>query len=353
MRTSLAATLLAAVAGLAGCGAGDEDVGPPPPAALIAWNGNSNGSVILDGANRRFAVRAQDRAVVDLETDRTLAGAQVDAQARLVANGTVLGGVFLVAGTNNSRVAVFGCAGGDVMLIPIDAGGWRVQCDPAVTPTPGVTTSVGAGADRRFIVWSGSVNGSYVLDSSGDSYQFDSGTAALYDPSTGTDIGNLLVDRGSAALILNGSAIGSVQLRPAQGGGQVAMLVCAGGALMDIALSGGRYSVDCGGTTMGGMAPPPPSTGAASSGVTFSQRGRYITTTVPNQFEVSVSNASAFAIACSVYARYSYPNGRGSLDSDRRTQSLSVPAGATRSTVFGLIEMNLRMDSYEVVCQRA
>lgn len=352
MRTILVAALIGAAALLAGCGAGEESP-PPPTATLVSWNGNSNGSVVLDASNRRFAVRAEDRAVLDLDTNRTLAGAQVDSQARLVANGTVLGGVFLVAGTNNSRVAVFGCAGGDAMRIPIDAGGWRVQCDSAVTPTPGTTTTVGAGADRRFIEWSGSVNGSFVLDRSGDSFQFDSGTAALYDPATGTDIVNLRVDRGSAALTLDGSVIGGVQLRPAQGGGQLAMLVCTSGELMDITRTGSRYSVLCGSATMGGMAPPPPNTGAGSSGVTFTQTGRYITTTVPNQFEVAVTNTSAFAIACSVYARYSYPNGRGSLDSDRRTQSVSVPVNATRSTVFGLMEVNLRMDSYEVVCKRA
>lgn len=338
----IAAGLIAA--GCGGGSSGDDDTS-------ITWEGNSNGSVVLDARNQQFTVRASDGAVYDVRRDEFLGGARVDDDARLILSGSVIGAVVPAAGTNGSRVAVFGCAGGGGMTILNDDAGWSYRCPPTVVTDPGQSTTVGGSPTASFVRWQGSDNGSFVVDADGDGFQVDASTRELFHPDSGTRFGNAFVD-GSAVVSIGGAAVGSVQLRPGERGGQVAALVCNGGLLMDIVVtsSGTTYSCDSGASWSGLPAPPP--SGAPPSGVTFTQRGRYITTTTPNGFEVEVVNTSPFSLFCAVIADYEYPNSRGGLDPGSRTNHLRIPQGASGRTTFSLLGVNLRVNAFRTTCQR-
>lgn len=344
----------AALLGLSACGGGGGQSGSDgaSPDNAITWNGSSNGTVVLDSRNQRFAVRASDGAILDIAKGSYLAGSRVDDQARFVYAGTVIGGVIAAPGTNSSTVAVFGCATGGAMTIDDSPGGWSYTCPPQVQPAPGMTTTVGADPSLAFVTWQGSSNGSYVLDANGETFQVESASRALYDADTGTLFNNVVVD-GNGTVSIGGALAGTVQLRPAQGGGQIAVLVCTNGEPLDIVLAPGGGTFNCG---AGAPTPVPttaPETGAEASGLPFTQHGEYITTTTPNRFRVTVGNPNGFAVYCSVFGSYQYPDGHGGLSADSRTNNLTVGAGSSNSTDFGLLESNLSMTSYRTSCQRA
>lgn len=94
---------------------------------LANWNGNDNGSTVLDVDNEHFAVSADSGEVVTRPDNRALRGTAVT-DATLSFNGLPIAVVTLANGTNNTKVAVFQCPNGRLLDLQISADHWSYDC---------------------------------------------------------------------------------------------------------------------------------------------------------------------------------------------------------------------------------
>ena len=133
---------LMSLAALAACGGGGSDENNSNGPRFQSWNTNANGTVIKDAANESFGVEIQSSTVVHIGRDTRLNDLLVNSNAQVVANGTLIGAVVLVASTNGSQIAVFKCNNGTVMRIDISSNGYSHNCNaPAPAPAPSPSPS--------------------------------------------------------------------------------------------------------------------------------------------------------------------------------------------------------------------
>jgi hypothetical protein len=113
--------------------------------------GNVNGTVIFDGANQQFSIRAADNAVVDLNGLKVLAGLTVNpANNYVYKSGSRIGQIDLVAAASpaTGQVAVLDCFSATSppprMSISYSATGWSDSC----------SGTAGGAADLGYVSWS-------------------------------------------------------------------------------------------------------------------------------------------------------------------------------------------------------
>jgi hypothetical protein len=339
--------LVAVCAAVVSCGGGGGDTSSD--STYANWTGSANGSVIKDASNDSFEVESATGALVFNRSNR-LSGVLISSSGAMSYRGTASGSVVLSTATNGARISTLVCNSGVATDIAVTGNSWSWNCDVTASSQPGSSTTIGT-ANQSFTTWSGSLNGSLLLDASGDTFQVDAATRAMSDANSGTSFNNTFI-YADASIAIGGVTVGHVQLVDAAGAGKVAALVCLSGARMDIAGSGTQYTYACPGAAAIPVSSTPPNTGAATSNVLFVQRGEYVATTTPNQFRVYLTNQSAFAIACSIFGTYNYPDGKGGLGSDNRTENITVASGATDYVTFALVSANLQMTNWRSVCTR-
>lgn len=136
-----------AVAGLAlfvaGCGGGGSDSSSSPSTSWIRWNGNANGTLVVDRSNDFFRVRASDGAVVDSQ-GRVLTGLTTNSSAAVLQNGKQIGSVAAVDSASGSKIAAFKCSSGSLMDIVLSTSTYTVSgcaTSPADAAPVGAPTS--------------------------------------------------------------------------------------------------------------------------------------------------------------------------------------------------------------------
>jgi hypothetical protein len=122
-RLALAFTL--AAAGLAGCGGGDDLVEEP---AYVNWSNSVNGTLIRDGNNEGYAVRVDNRTLVNLDANTQLTGLTVDSSANVRDSGVIVGAVAVGTSTTGSNIAVLRCLNGRSMDVRLGSAGWSYVC---------------------------------------------------------------------------------------------------------------------------------------------------------------------------------------------------------------------------------
>ena len=103
----------------------------------------------------------------------------------------------------------------------------------------------GGSSGNNYLSFTGSENGSVVLDASGVQYSVDAGHREVVQLSSNTYLTGLTVDT-SGNVVDNGSIIGGVVLEPdSNGTGQVAEFRCALGGGMAISLGNAGWGTNC------------------------------------------------------------------------------------------------------------
>lgn len=181
----------------------------------LTFQGNGNGTVVLDSDDERFQVAAATRTVVDRSGVR-LSGLVVDSGGNVLRNGVTIGAVTLASGTGGSPVAVFSCNNGSRMNLTVGVQGWGQTCASDSTgagnQAGGSTGGSSGGQSRSFITWTGSANGEVVLDASNDPFKFNSATRCLYSVNRDMEYGNFCLASGSASISFGGTTYSVTRL---------------------------------------------------------------------------------------------------------------------------------------------
>lgn len=270
VRAAAAGAAMGALAALAGCGGGGGggDLSATGP-SYVSWTGNANGEVVVDANNEEFRIDAASRQVAD-RTGTLASGLTVDANARILDAGTPVGQVQTVDGTGGSRIAAFRCSDGSAMDISFrvdktytyscaGAGSGAGSGGPG---SSGGSTGGTASGSASYATFTGSSNGTVVLDSDSERFQVDQGTRNVVDRS-GVQLGDLLVDT-SGNVVWRGSTIGAVTLANGSNGSQVAVFSCSNGAGMNLTVSVSQWTYSCGGGTASGGSSSGASSGSGS-----------------------------------------------------------------------------------------
>lgn len=133
-----------------------------------------------------------------------------------------------------------------------DAGTYQAELDGAINTLVADMPPSGSISDYTqtdgFFTWTGSENGTIVVDSQNALYSVDADSGIVVDLASNQQLNGLTVD-ANAELVYNGTVIGAVVLVPATDGNQIAQfsytLNGQNGTSL-ITLSGGAYTVTCG-----------------------------------------------------------------------------------------------------------
>jgi hypothetical protein len=252
--------------GLSGCGgnAAPQDntntIGTNP--RYVVWNGNANGSTILDGAQptpHTFAVDATNHTVIDLSTGAVIGGLSVDPTTVSISDSTgVIGTVQAVPGANGGTVVVLRCntPANQDMTLTITPQSWSHNC------TTGTGNTGGGGTTPSYVNWSGNANGSTLLDGAGRTLAVRSSDLAVVDRSNNgsTILSSLHIDINNGSISdASNTVFGSLVSVPAVIG-NVLLLRCNSPASLNMILSVSAqgWSHNCGGSTSGGGTTTPP-----------------------------------------------------------------------------------------------
>ncbi|MEX8507200.1 MAG: hypothetical protein AB3X46_02675 [Leptothrix ochracea] len=258
--------LIALTFSLSGCGGGsapaDSPIGPPinPSPRYVVWNGNANGSTILDATGHPFAVDATNNTVIDLSTGAVIAGLNVDPSTATISDTTgVIGTVKAVAATGGGTVVVLRCnnPANQDMTLTITPQSWSHNCTTGTGNTGGGTTT------PSYVNWSGNANGSTLLDGAGRTLAVRSSDLAVVDRSNNgsTILSGLRIDINNGSISDAGNTVfGSLVSVPAVIG-NVLLLRCNSPASLNMILSVSAqgWSHNCGGSASGGGTTTPPS----------------------------------------------------------------------------------------------
>lgn len=244
---------LSASAGMASSGGGNSgsgnsgNSGNNGGSGYITWTGSINGTLVKDGDNESYQVRASDRVVVD-PSGAALTELSVNSSANVVRSGAVVGYVGLLpssSGTGN--VAVFFCSNGGRMDITTTATTWDHSCGTADTGSNGGNnnggnsnggSNGGGGVTRNFYTWTGSANGESVLDATNESFRFYDDNGCVYSDNTRTEYTNFCLS-GGASVSFSGDIYNVARIRSTTGSCIVGLLT-ADGYFADIYTSAGR-----------------------------------------------------------------------------------------------------------------
>jgi hypothetical protein len=215
-------------------------------ATWTTWSGSANGTVIKDKNNNNFSVRVSDRAVAYLigtsNNYTLLSGLTVDNSALVKYNGVTIGGVDSVTSTSGTQIASFYCLDATLMGITVGVGtSWTYSCPSSSsgTTSTGSGSATGSGASSTavsYINWTNSVNGTYVVDASGDNFQFNVSTRCIYSLNTGKEYTNYCL--GSAYTGVFAGVPFNVYAVKSTTNQCIAALVDNSGYLIDIYTSG-------------------------------------------------------------------------------------------------------------------
>ena len=209
---------------------------PPPSSGYINWNGSANGSVVLDRDNERFQVRTGGQ--VETASGTALNGLVVSGST-VVYGGSSVGSVALVAGSGGGNVAAFRCSNGSLLDIRIASGQYTIDCGsppsaPPPPPAPG------------YVTWSGSANGEFIVDNSGDLFRVRSDNGEVIDQSNARLLNTRVV---GSTLSINGSAVASVTFVRSTTGQRIVGFVCGNGRYLEIYdVSATQFRYTCDGT---------------------------------------------------------------------------------------------------------
>lgn len=192
---------LSASAGMASSGGGNSgsgNSGNNGGSGYITWTGSINGTLVKDGDNESYQVRASDRVVVD-PSGAALTELSVNSSANVVRSGAVVGYVgMLPSSSGTGNVASF-CSNGGRMDITTTATTWDHSCGTADTGSNGGNnnggnsnggSNGGGSVTRNFYTWTGSANGESVLDATNESFRFYDDNGCIYSDNTRTEYTN-------------------------------------------------------------------------------------------------------------------------------------------------------------------
>lgn len=108
----------------------------------------------------------------------------------------------------------------------------------------------GGGGGSNYITWTGSANGTVILDAANNQFAVDASTGAVVALATTTTLTGLIVD-SSANLLLNNSIIGGVYSAQSTTGSTIVVFNCSDGSGMTISV-GATYTSTCGSGGGGG-----------------------------------------------------------------------------------------------------
>lgn len=268
-----AAWLALLTAGLSGCGGGgggDDGIGEgsgDTGTAYVNWVDSANGNVVVDADNEEYRVSADGRQIED-RSGRRASGMTVDADARVVVNGEVVGQVQLVDATGGGRIAALRCTDGSAMDVTFHVDNtYSYACAGTGAGAPG---GAGAGAGTGepdaagYLNFIGNSNGTVVLDSENERFQVAADTRTVVDRSN-VRLSGLMVD-ANGNVLRNGTVIGGVVLTNGSTGGMVAVFRCNNGGDMDLTVGVQGWGHACG-------APGSAGNGAGSGGNTGDNDG--------------------------------------------------------------------------------
>jgi hypothetical protein len=117
---------LAIVGTLTACG-GSEGEGANSDSDYYFWPLTTTGVVILDANDERFAMRIDNRAVVEYANGKALSGLTITGAGDLMRSGTKIGGVVL--GSSNGQPAVgFFCPNLRPLDLRVTGTNWTYVC---------------------------------------------------------------------------------------------------------------------------------------------------------------------------------------------------------------------------------
>lgn len=143
------------------------------------------------------------------------------------------------------------------------ASSWLIRgllaCSAAVLAACGGGVDVGVGVDvgprgPTYLSWSGSVNGSVVLDAYAQSFGVETSTGQVYARSTTTPLGQFYANSQGDLFFAN-QYVGTVSLVTSTNGNPITVLQCLNGQYMKVSVGGGTWNYDC---TSGGTSPSLP-----------------------------------------------------------------------------------------------